>query len=182
MSERTPEDIFAEYLAALGHDLDANAELQGTPQRFTTLLRDRFAADADALPELSPLPTRADRDGMVVIRDVHFHALCVHHITPFFGTFAFAFIPDESIVGFGALHDLVHAATRSPQLQEQLTERLAAHIQKTLKPRGLVVVSKARQMCMELTGTPPGALTVAMSCHGALSGEPGRTLAMQLVE
>ena len=181
MSARTPELIFREYLAALGVDPDADPELAATPERFTELLRDRFRPD-NALPDLRALASEVSGDELVIVRGLRFHSLCVHHVTPFFGTVAIGFVPDGRIVGFGALDRLVTEAARRPQLQERFVEQIAAHIERELAPLGLVVACRARQMCMELTGTQAGAETIAVCSRGSLSGERGHQLGLSLVE
>lgn len=181
MTNDRAEALFAEYLQALGLSPDADPELTGTPERFTALLRERFRA-SHPLPVLEPLATEPENDDLVVIKGLQFHSLCVHHITPFFGTVAVAFVPDRKLVGFGAIHRLLSAAAARPQLQERLTAIIADRIDADLAPRGLVVASRARQMCMELTGTPAGAETFSVVARGALGDEAGRTLGLKLLE
>lgn len=181
MTNDRAEALFAEYLQALGLSPDADPELAGTPERFTALLRERFQTGRQ-LPPLEPLATQAENDDLVIIKGLHFHSLCVHHITPFFGTVAVAFIPDQKLVGFGAVHRLLSAAAAQPQLQERLTSTLADRIEADLAPRGLVVASRARQMCMELTGTPAGAETFSVAARGQLAGDEGRALGLKLLE
>lgn len=175
-----PHALFAAYLASLGISPADDPELAGTPERFTELLRERFDPLAE-LPALEALATEAASDDLVVIRGLRFRALCVHHITPFFGTIAVAFVPHRRLVGFGAVNRLVQAAARRPQLQERLVALVADHMADALEPRGVVVGARASQMCMEFTGTEAGAETIAVAGRGELAGQAGRDLILPLL-
>lgn len=180
MSDRA-EQMFAAYLAELGLDLEADAELAETPRRFTELLRRRFVAETEE-PTLSRIAVEAGRtDGPVIVRDLAFHALCVHHIVPFFGRIHIAYVPAGHITGFGAFGRLVEWASRGPCLQETMTARIADVVDGQLAPRSVVVVSEARQMCMELTGTPCAPGTVAIAHRGGIDAAGALQLAQTLM-
>ncbi|MFT6398765.1 MAG: GTP cyclohydrolase I [Bradymonadia bacterium] len=173
------DQLFTDYLLSLGIDLSADAETAGTPRRFSELLKDWFVPDTP-VPILHPIPTEAGSDDLVIVRDIAFHSLCAHHITPFFGTISIAFEPDKKLVGFGGLNRLAQALARRPQLQERLVAQIADALFEQLSPKGILVVCQARQMCMELTGTPAHTETVAIASRGTLRGSAGRPLALQL--
>jgi GTP cyclohydrolase I len=162
MNDRA-EQLFEAYLREVGVDPALDPELSETPRRFTELLRRRFVGESE-IPTLSLMAVETGRtDGPVIIRDLSFHAMCVHHVVPFFGRVHIAYFPNRSITGFGAFGRLVDWAARGPQLQERMTATIADVIHDQLDPRSVVVVSEARQMCMELTGTPcaPNTLSIA---------------------
>lgn len=178
---RTPAELFAAYLDALGIDIGADPELAGTADRFTELLRARFDPTTP-LPDLDALATRVGTDDLVIVRAIPFRSLCAHHITPFFGVVSVAFVPNGRLVGFGAVSRLVAAAARRPQLQERLVATIADAFDAALTPQGVVVACRARQMCMELTGTEVGAETIATAGRGCLAGEAGRDLGLRILE
>ena len=56
---------------------------------------------------------------------------------------------------------------RRPQLQERLTEQVAAVLEEELKPQGVMVVIEARHLCVEMRGVrKPGAVTVTSAIRG----------------
>lgn len=144
-------------------------ELADTPQRFAELLVDRFVP-VERTP-LSVLPTNAAASGPVVIRDIPYHALCAHHIVPFFGVAHIAYLPSAHIAGFGAFTRVVDELSRGPQLQERLVLEIADAIQEDLQPTGVLVQLHARQMCMELTGHNGISNTIVHGAHGIYAGE-----------
>lgn len=141
-----------------------DAELSETPHRFAELLMDRFVPKERSV--LRTLPTQAGGNGPVVIRDIPYHALCAHHIVPFFGVAHIAYLPDEHIAGFGAFTRLVDELSRGPQLQERLVMQIAEAIQHDLQPKGVLVQLQARQMCMEMTGHNGISNTIVYAAHG----------------
>ena len=175
------DSLFEAYLRAAGVDPDVDPEMQGTPRRFTQLLQEWFVPGGDP-PKLNPVPTKPGDGDIVMIRDLPFHSLCAHHIVPFFGTIGIAFEPDQTLVGFGGVNRLIQFLARRPQLQERLVAEIADRLVEELQPKGVVVVSVARQMCMELNGTPSGTRTVASTTRGSLGGETGQAIALKLAE
>jgi|SRR5690625_6640 len=156
-------------LALLSQDATVNDELQETPDRFASLLLDRFVPRQRST--LRALPTQATANGPIVLCDIPYHALCAHHIVPFFGTAHIAYLPGQHIAGFGAFTRLVDELSRGPQLQEKLVQDIADAIAQDLKPAGVLVRLQARQMCMELTGHHGVSNTIAYAARGAFAGE-----------
>ena len=111
-----------ELLAALGADLD-DAGLRETPRRVA-------AAYAELLtPEpfnLTTFPNDEGYDELVVVRDIPFQSLCMHHLLPFHGVAHVAYLPAERIIGLSKLARVVEHYSRDLQVQERLTKQVAA--------------------------------------------------------
>jgi len=146
------EKAVAGLIRALGLDVAREPELAETPARVASLYREIFSGlDPGEVPELATFP-HAGQGDLVVVRDLPFHSLCVHHFVPFFGRALVAYLPGDTLVGIsGAARLLVHYARR-PQLQERLGRQVADHLQRVLRPRGVAVVLEARHLCMEMRG------------------------------
>lgn len=133
---------------------DPNREgLLDTPNRVVKMWRDLFAGYAQQPAEI--LKRDFDRDGydqMIVCRDIEFHSTCEHHLLPFFGTATVAYIPDKKIVGLSKLARLVDCYARRLQIQERMTEQIAAAMATHLQPRGSAVVVEAKHYCMICRG------------------------------
>ena len=112
---------FARFLAALGVDVAADAEMAETANRFTKLMRERLAVPA-ATVELRPIARERSEGAaqVIVVRDIPLRALCLHHLMPFVGEVNIAFLPQERMTGFGSLVRLVESMAIGPQLQERL--------------------------------------------------------------
>src|SRR5690625_6656849 len=77
-------------LALLSQDATVNDELQETPDRFASLLLDRFVPRQRST--LLALPTQATANGPIVLCDIHFNALIVHYILSFIRFVHFMYI------------------------------------------------------------------------------------------
>jgi GTP cyclohydrolase IA len=166
-AERAAEDL----LVALGADLDSEG-LRDTPRRVA-------AAYAELLtPEPFNLTTFANDEGydeLILVRDIPFQSLCMHHLLPFHGVAHVAYLPNDRILGLSKLARVVDLFARSLQLQERLTTQVADWLQEQLQPKGVGVVLEAEHMCMSLRGVEkPGARTVTCALHG-LVRDDGRT-------
>jgi GTP cyclohydrolase I len=167
--ERRPVDRAAlqravsDLLAALGADLDAEG-LRETPRRMA----DAYAALLTPEPfNLTTFPNDEGYDELVVVRDIPFQSLCMHHVLPFHGVAHVAYLPAERILGLSKLARVVDLFARDLQLQERLTTQIAGWLQAQLQPKGVGVVLEAEHLCMSLRGVQkPGATTVTSALHG----------------
>jgi GTP cyclohydrolase IA len=157
------ETAARDLLEALGADPDEEG-LRDTPRRVA-------AAYAELLtPEpfdMTTFPNDEGYDELVVVRDIPFHSLCMHHLLPFHGTATVAYIPGERIIGLSKLARVVEMFARDLQVQERLTKQVAGWIEDRLRPKGVGVVLEAEHMCMSLRGVQkPGARTLTSALHG----------------
>ena len=87
-------------------------------------------------------------DQMVICKDIEMYSTCSHHMIPFFGKVHIGYIPGRKVVGLSKLARLVEVYSRRLQVQERMTDQIADAIWKILKPRGVMVVSEAKHLCM----------------------------------
>ena len=147
------ERAVSDLIEALGLDPGAEPELAHTPARVADLYGEIFAGlDPSREPELPVFEHPGSNEDVVVLRDVAFHSLCVHHFVPFFGRAHIAYVPDRGILGISGPARLLEFYARRPQLQERLTAQLADHLARAAKPRGVAVRIVARHLCMEMRG------------------------------
>jgi GTP cyclohydrolase I len=163
------ERAAAELLVALGADLELEG-LRDTPRRMA-------AAYAELLtPEpfdLTTFPNEEGYDELVLVRDIPFQSLCMHHLLPFHGVAHVAYLPGERILGLSKLARVVEHFSRDLQVQERLTTQVANWLQQQLQPKGVGVVLQAEHLCMSLRGVQkPGAVTITSALHGLLRDDP----------
>ena len=163
------EQAAAELLVALGADLELEG-LRETPRRMA-------AAYAELLtPEpfdLTTFPNEEAYDELVLVRDIPFQSLCMHHLLPFHGVAHVAYLPGERILGLSKLARVVEHFSHDLQLQERLTTQVAAWLQQQLQPKGVGVVLEAEHLCMSLRGVQkPGAVTITSALHGLVRDDP----------
>ena len=110
---------------------------------------------------------------------------CEHHLVPMMGKAHVAYIPNDSgrITGLSKLARLVQSYSRRPQVQERLTSQIADEIERSLNPKGVLVVIEAEHLCMSMRGVQkPGATTVTSAVRGLFRDNPAtRSEALQFI-
>lgn len=164
-AERASRDL----LVALGADLN-DPGLQDTPRRMAAAYTEMLTPDAFTL---TTFPNDEGYDELVVVRDIPFQSLCMHHMLPFQGVAHVAYLPDERILGLSKLARVVERFARDLQIQERLTVQIADCLQRELHPKGVGVVLEAEHLCMTLRGVrKPGTRTVTSALHGLVRNDP----------
>lgn len=91
-------------------------------------------------------------DEMVVLKNIEFYSMCEHHLLPFFGVVHIGYIPNKRVVGISKLARLTELFARRLQIQEQMTSQIADTLMEFLNPKGVMVVTEAKHMCMLMRG------------------------------
>ncbi len=163
------EKAVAELVRALGLDAATEPELAETPARVADLYREIFGGlDPATAPEVATIPHEG-RGDLVVVRDMPFHSLCVHHFVPFFGRALVAYLPGDRLLGISAMARLLDHYARRPQLQERIGQQIADHIERLARPRGVAVVLEGRHLCMEMRGIRRYGLVETRTVRGELA-------------
>jgi GTP cyclohydrolase I len=140
-----------DLLLAIGEDVDREG-LKETPRRVADMFAELTCGnDADAREILSKT-FAVDGGDMVLEKDIAFSSTCEHHLMPFFGNIAIAYIPDKKVVGLSKLARCVEVYAKRLQLQEQLTKQIAEAVFKYLAPKGVLVACEAEHTCMTCRG------------------------------
>ena len=108
-----------------------------------------------------------DVDEMVVVRNIEFVSLCEHHMLPFTGTAAVAYIPKDRVVGLSKIARLIDLYARRLQVQERFTRQITTALDEHLNPKGSACVIEAAHACMGCRGVrKPSARMVTSSLTG----------------
>jgi GTP cyclohydrolase I len=168
------EKAVREILEAIGEDPDRDGLLR-TPERVANMYAEIFAGLHDSPDHHLAVTFESGYDEMVMVKDIPLYSTCEHHLVPFVGKAHVAYIPgsDGRITGLSKLARLVDSYSRRPQVQERLTKQIADEIDRTLEPRGVLVVIEAEHLCMSMRGIKkPGTLTVTSWVHGLFRDNP----------
>jgi GTP cyclohydrolase I len=170
-------------LEGIGEDLDREG-LIGTPQRIADFYEETFSGLGVDPKENVTLYTAENRDELIIIRDIPFYSMCEHHLLPFFGKAHIAYIPgDNKITGFSHLARVIETLARRPTTQETLTSKAANIIRKTIKPKGVLIVTEAEHLCLTMRGIKkPGSKTITSAIRGILRKEATRAEAFALIK
>lgn len=191
MDKRKIEKAVKMILEAVGEDPQREG-LKETPKRVADFYEEIFAGlSENPRSQLKLYSTRTgarmgtpNQDEMIIAKDIFFHSLCEHHLLPFFGKAHIAYIPSNNkITGFSKLVRVVEVLARRPQLQECLTIQIADTLMEVLKPKGVLVVIEAEQMCLTMRGLKkPGSVTITSAIRGTLRKNALRKEAFALIK
>jgi GTP cyclohydrolase I len=176
---RPVQQAIADLIRALRLDPSREPELLDTPDRVARYFLEAFSGlDPGQEPDLATFPAGRAAGQLVVVRDLPFHSLCVHHLVPFFGRAHVAYLPAARLLGISAPARLLEYYARRPQLQERLGSQVAEHLRRAAGARGVAVLLEARHLCMETRGVRKRGLVQTWSALGELA-DPNRADALR---
>lgn len=157
-----------EILEAIGEDPKRDG-LLGTPDRVARMYAEVFSGLHETPEDHLLVTFEAGHDEMVMEKHIPVYSVCEHHLLPWIGEAHVAYIPngDGRVTGLSKLARLVDGYCRRPQVQERLTTQVADAIERTLAPRGVLVVVQAEHLCMSMRGVrKPGVRTTTSAVRG----------------
>ncbi len=158
------ESAVRQILLEMGEDPEREG-LRHTPSRVRRMYRELTAGywvDPDRL--VNGAIFDVDYSEMVVVKDIAFYSLCEHHLLPFFGQAAVAYIPSGRVIGLSKIPRIVEMYSRRLQVQERMTKQIADFLMERLQPKGVGVVIEASHLCAVMRGVrKPG--TIMTTSH-----------------
>jgi GTP cyclohydrolase I len=158
------EAAVREILVEMGEDPERQG-LLNTPSRVRRMYSELTAGywvDPERLVNNAIFDV--DYSEMVVVKDIPFYSLCEHHLLPFFGEAAVAYIPSGRVIGLSKIPRIVEMYSRRLQVQERMTKQIADFLMDRLEPKGVGVVVEASHLCAVMRGVrKPG--TIMTTSH-----------------
>ncbi|WP_190287421.1 GTP cyclohydrolase I FolE [Paenibacillus darwinianus] len=135
--------------------------LLDTPKRVAKMYREVFA-NVGVDPATALTTTfEEEYDGIITVKDIAYYTFCEHHLIPFYGQAHIGYMPEGRIVGLSKFARLVELVSGRPQVQERMTQQIAAAVVDVLKPKGVIVTVEGTHLCMCARGVKkPGTSTV----------------------
>ena len=161
LNETPAEDSIIRLLQAIGENPKREG-LIDTPKRHLKYLHEFLNPPEFNLTTFA----KENYDEMIIVKDIEFYSLCEHHLLPFFGKAAIAYIPNKNIVGLSKLPRVLEMFSRKLQNQERITNQVAEYLQENLNPKGVAVSLTARHLCMEMRGVRKQANTTTNKLIG----------------
>jgi GTP cyclohydrolase I len=167
------QELIREQLRQIGEDPDREGLLK-TPERVEKSLKWLTRGNDLTVEEvIGDAIFSEDHHNMVLVKDIEMYSMCEHHMLPFFGKVHIAYIPDGRIVGLSKLARVVEVFSRRLQVQERLTDQIAAALMDALQPQGVGVIIEAAHLCMMMRGVEKqNSKTVTSAVRGIFSDCP----------
>ena len=152
MDEKAMAAAVRKFLDAVG-ETEMATERAETPERVAITWNREILSGyrQDPADFLKPFAAPADC-GTVIVKDIEFVSVCVHHLLPFFGRAHIAYQPGAHLVGVSKVARLVDCYSRRLQIQERLTRQIGIGLMELLKAQGTACVLEARHLCMMVRG------------------------------
>lgn len=164
---------YAEIIELLGDDTEREG-LVKTPMRAAKALW--FLTSGyreDARDTLKSAMFEHEGSKVVTVKNIEFYSLCEHHVLPFFGHVAIAYIPNGKIVGLSKLARAVDICARKLQVQERMTAEIVKAVSEVLDADGVLVKCEAQHLCMKMRGVEKqDASTVTVDYSGRFADDP----------
>ena len=161
-----------EILQAVGEDVNREGLLD-TPARVARMYAELLAGTGSKPKEYAGKVFAEKYDEIVLLRDIPFYSICEHHLMPFIGKAAVAYLPDGLVMGVSKLARIVDCFARRLQTQERLTFQIADFLMDSLKSEGVAVILEASHSCMTIRGIKkPGSVMVTSALRGLFRRDP----------
>jgi len=148
--EMRENKVIQESIKNILTELGENPEREGlkrTPYRYAKACEEWFSGYKYSAPDVLNRQF-SDTTDMVVEGPISFYSHCEHHIAPFYGEAWVGYIPDKYVTGLDKLVKLVEIYARRLQIQERLTSQVADGLFEYLECGGVMVVIKAKHLCV----------------------------------
>lgn len=147
------EEKFADILTILGMDLQDDS-LRGTPRRVAKMYVNEIfqGLNPDNKPTAKLFDNKYRYNQMLVEKNINVHSYCEHHLVPILGKAHVAYISSGKVIGLSKINRIVRYFAKRPQVQERLTEQIAAELKKVLETEHVAVIIDAEHMCVATRG------------------------------
>lgn len=152
------EHLAHELLEAIGEDPHRDG-LKETPARFAKWWAE-FIDYEPGKVETAFVPEGNDQ--MVCVTGMQTWSLCEHHLLPFHALVHVAYIPNKRMLGLSKFARIAHKHAHKLQVQERMTQDIAAEIVSLTGSKHVAVVIDGEHSCMTMRGIKtPGSMRTA---------------------
>lgn len=132
--ERRTREVVRELLGVLLPDefKDSHPHLGDTPRRVTDWLLQYAHPETDLSKVMRVF--EEEHTGMILEKDIPFTSLCAHHLLPFQGKAAVAYVPNGKIAGISKLTRVTWFYANRVTLQEEVTKSIVDGMFDLLEP------------------------------------------------
>lgn len=154
MNQSNLRKIAKQTLIELGENPN-RVGLKDTPKRIAKMWVEIFKGyDSSKMPKITVFPN--NDDGIVydeiIIDKGKFYSHCEHHMATIYGNYYFGYIPNKHLIGLSKIARVIDYFGSRLQIQERLGNDVVNYLEQKLKPKGIILILKARHMCKEMRG------------------------------
>ena len=165
---------FEDFLRAVNRSAGRYPELLDTPVKAANMwlddLLDGYTWDPSQILG-DGLPAKKN-SAMVVIKDLHFHAVSPKYLLPFHGIAHIGYIPRDRIAGFSKISRLLDCFSHRLTQQEEIASEICNALTEHLGVKGAACVIDSEQFSMIVRGVrKPGSRAITANYNGIMATE-----------
>ncbi|MES2327968.1 MAG: GTP cyclohydrolase I FolE [Bacteroidota bacterium] len=167
------QKYFRKIMLVLGLDMNDDS-LRGTPQRVAKMyVKEVFCGlDPANKPGIKLFENKYRYNEMLVEKNITLFSYCEHHFVPIIGKVHVAYISNGQVIGLSKINRLVQYYAKRPQVQERLTNQIAAGLKEALQSEDVAVIIDASHLCVASRGiNDTNSTTITASYSGKFLDE-----------
>ncbi|MGB5553582.1 MAG: GTP cyclohydrolase I FolE, partial [Flavobacteriaceae bacterium] len=162
-------NLFAQIMDVMGLDLTDDS-LKGTPNRVAKMYIEEIFSGLNPAnkPKVALFENKYQYHQMLVEKNITFYSNCEHHFVPIIGKAHIAYISSGKVIGLSKLNRIVQYYARRPQVQERLTNQIAAELKSILETEDIAVIIDAKHLCVSSRGIKDDTSATVTSYYGGV--------------
>lgn len=144
---------FAAIMECLGLNM-LDDSLKDTPSRVAKMyVQEIFSGlNPKNKPAIKLFENKYQYNEMLVEKNITLFTYCEHHFVPIIGKVHVGYISNGQVIGLSKINRMVQYYARRPQVQERLTNQIAAGLKDALKSDNVAVIIDAAHLCVSMRG------------------------------
>lgn len=157
---------FKEIMHILGLDLNDDS-MSGTPRRVAKMyVKEIFKGLNPAnKPAVKLFENKYRYNEMLIEKNITLYSYCEHHFVPIIGKVHVAYISNGQVIGLSKINRLVQYFAKRPQVQERLTNQIAAGLKEVLQSDDVGVIIDAVHLCVASRGIKDSSSSTVTACY-----------------
>lgn len=141
-------ESFKQVLEALVIDTENDHNTNETAKRVAKMfIKEIFYGRYVDPPKVTAFPNVTSYDQLYVTGPITVRSMCAHHFMPIRGKCYIGVFPGTKVIGLSKFNRIVDWISSRPQIQEEMTMRIATEILNHTEASGVAVLMKAEHMC-----------------------------------
>ncbi|TDS13558.1 GTP cyclohydrolase I [Maribacter caenipelagi] len=172
--------LFSEIMDVMGLDLEDDS-LKGTPNRVAKMYIDEIFSGLNPAnkPKVALFDNKYQYNQMLVEKNITFYSNCEHHFVPIIGKAHIAYISSGKVIGLSKLNRIVQYYAKRPQVQERLTNQIAAELSQILETDDIAVIIDAKHLCVSSRGIKDDTSATVTSFYGGVFNTSNKITELQ---
>lgn len=172
--------LFAQIMDVMGLDLTDDS-LKGTPNRVAKMYIEEIFSGLNPAnkPKVALFENKYQYNQMLVEKNITFYSNCEHHFVPIIGTAHIAYVSSGRVIGLSKINRIVQYYAQRPQVQERLTNQIAAELKSILETEDIAVIIDAKHLCVSSRGIKDDTSATVTSYYGGVFNTSEKIVELQ---